>query len=220
MTNETNTTPTGKKPMNVATLDGIVNTPVRSWNIDGLPELTMGLFLFCWGGAIVAQGLWPSSTTAFLATWMPMMVALVGMTAGRLVLAALKRRLTDPRVGYVKQRSRPTAAFLGALIAAAVASVLLFTGHFGQTAIISPAGIGVVLALGLSLIARQQRAPRFAVFGGIALVAGIALNLCAVDPNVGIGIVQLIVGILGLMSGALVLRRMLCTAPAVHEGDL
>jgi hypothetical protein len=94
----------------------IERRPLKHWNVDGLPELLMGVGWLVVGG-VFALG--PSRGGLF---WLPVVVVLV---SAKWWLRKLKERVTYPRAGYVQPRTGPRKAARVAIAASLVAAMIM-----------------------------------------------------------------------------------------------
>ena len=152
----------------------------RYWNVDGLPELMMGLVWIVWGAAwLLGQGLPRGSVSNIYWTLTPLLLVVTGLAA---VWATkkLKSRITFPRTGYVewKPPSRPRqlgGAGSAALIACVVVVLLTKSRTEGWEHLAAPL-VGAVIAVGLAIAAVVQRAPYLMIIAGASVVFGFALG--------------------------------------------
>jgi hypothetical protein len=160
-------------------LDDVARRPVQYWNVDGLPELMMGLLWMVWGGAWLFGETLPHdwSRTAY---WLvvPALLALSPLAVHRAV-RALKLRLTFPRTGYVdwnapSRSARLVGAAVAVLVAAALAVLILTTGPRQPQA--TTVILGVMLSLGFLAVSLRQRAPHFLALAGVAAALGLAIG--------------------------------------------
>jgi hypothetical protein len=165
-----------------AELRDFESRPRRYWNIDGIPELVMGLVWIVWGLALVVGETLPRGSAAAAYYWMcvPAILVLSGVAATWLT-RRLKARLTDPRTGYVELRQPGRGVHaLTALIAIAAAAVLaglVVSGRAtGAEHMASPA-VGVILSLAFVAASVRQKAPSFLALAGVALALGVAFAI-------------------------------------------
>ena len=160
-------------------LDDIARRPERYWNIDGLPELMIGLLWVVWGGAwLVGQALpydW-RRTTYWLVV--PPTLAVAGM-AMAWATQRLKERVTFPRTGYVvwMEPDRRTRLRVGATVLAVAGILALFilTKETQSIETSTPAVVTVILSLSFVVAGVRQRAPHFLALGGVAVALAIAI---------------------------------------------
>ena len=152
--------------------------PVRSWNVDGLAELVLGVAWMLWGGAwLVGQTL--PRDWKWTAYWLlvPPTLALSTAAIGP-VTRKLKQRLTFPRTGYVewnapRQSSRWVTAAAILISAIALAAVLVSTKRATPLEQRLPPIMGVVLSLAFAALSVRQRAPHLLALAA----AGVAVTL-------------------------------------------
>lgn len=164
--------------MQYPNLDDIGRRPQQYWNVDGLPEVVMGLLWMLWGGAWLFGETLPHDWRWNL-YWMftPLVLVLTGCAA---VWATkwLKARYTFPRTGYVdwKEPSRATRLAAGglALVTAMILVTILRAG--GDARQHTAPVLGVILSLAFVVASIRQRAPHLLALAGVALALGVALG--------------------------------------------
>ena len=168
------------EPMN---LDDLARRPQRYWDVDGLPEVTMGLLWMAWGGAWLFGESLPHDQWAYKLYWSLTPALLAG--GGFLAVWATKRlkaRFTFPRAGYVAWKEPSRLANLGAAAVAILVSVVVVVAIARADA---PAGhnaapvLGVILSLGFVVASLRQRAPHYLALAGVAIALGLALGTTA-----------------------------------------
>ena len=161
-------------------LGDLARRPARYWNVDGLPELMMGLLWIAWGGAWIVGQQVPHDWR-WTAYWLlvPPALALGGFGANW-ATRRLKARVTFPRTGYVEWKAPGRGTRLGAAalaIAAAVAlAVMVLTSDARPAGTMATPIIAVILSLGFVVISVRQRTPHYLALGGSALALGLALG--------------------------------------------
>jgi hypothetical protein len=160
-------------------LDDIARRPQKYWDVDGLPELMMGLLWMLWGGAWLLGEALPHDWRAN-AFWtaVPALLALSGVAA-IWATKRLKQRLTFPRTGYVdwKEPSR-SARLMAAAVALATAMVLAAVATNRDTRVEHAAAplLGAILSLAFVVASLRQRAPHYLALAGVALALGLAFG--------------------------------------------
>jgi MFS family permease len=160
-------------------LDEITRRPQKYWNVDGLPELMMGVLWMLWGGAwLFGQTLphdwrWNAYWTAA-----PALLALSGFAA---VWATkrLKARLTFPRAGYVEWKEPSRAANLSAAAVAMITAMVLaaaVVANDGATERLAAPILGVILSLAFVVASLRQRAPHYLALAAVAVALGLAVG--------------------------------------------
>jgi hypothetical protein len=159
-------------------LDDIERRPRQYWNVDGLPELIMGLLWMLWGGAWLFGETLPHDWRWNL-YWMftPLVLVVTGVAA---VWATkwLKARYTFPRTGYVDwkapdRKTRLTAGGIALLTAMLLVAIIRRGGTAGQH---TPLILGVILSLAFVVASLRQRAPHLLALAGVALALGVAFG--------------------------------------------
>jgi hypothetical protein len=161
-----------------AELRDLADRPRRYWNVDGIPELMMGLVWIIWGGALILGESIPRGSF-FGLYWLvvPAVLVLSGF-ASNWAVRKLKERLTYPRTGYIEYhdpggRVRILTALV-AIVSAAVMAALLITARAAGAEHTAAPAIGVILSLALLVASVRQRAPHFLALAGVALTLGLA----------------------------------------------
>jgi hypothetical protein len=155
-------------------LNEVARRPYRYWNIDGLPECTMGGVWILWGAAMIIGNSLPKGSLS-TGYWMavPLLLVASGLAMNR-VTHWLKARITFPRTGYVRMLEPSRAVrFVSHAIAALSAgalSALVVTGRASQWESVVPAGTAIVIAVALATAAVRSRAPHLLWLSGFSLV--------------------------------------------------
>lgn len=152
----------------------------KYWNVDGLPELLMGLLWMLWGGCWLFGQSLPRGA-AWNVYWMftPALLALSGV-ASVWATKKLKTRITFPRTGYVEwkgptQGQRFTAAAVAMATASLLVALIVKSRTEGLEHLAAP-GLGVLLSLGFVVASLSQKAPHLLALAGVALILGLALG--------------------------------------------
>jgi len=159
-------------------LNDIARRPSRYWNLDGLPELMLGLLWMVWGSAwLFGQTLprdWRWNTYWLL---VPAMLAafVIGMNW---LIRSLKERITFPRAGYVawKEPDRRTSMAFGAAIVGAAMILAVVVLNRRPVEMRTPAVLSVILSLAVLAVGVKQRTPRHIALGGVLLVLALAIG--------------------------------------------
>ncbi len=162
-------------------LTDIARRPQRYWNVDGLPELMMGLLWIVWGGAWLLGERIPRGGV-YNAFWMfvPALLALSGFAVAW-ATRALKARITFPRAGYVAwqpptRSARVGAAAVSLVTAMILAATVIKTRNHAPTSDLAAPILGVILSLAFLIAAVSQHAPHYLALAGVAVALGIALG--------------------------------------------
>jgi hypothetical protein len=185
-------------------LSEIERRATKSWTVDGLPELTMGLLWILWGASWLLGESLPHGA-AWNIFWMltPALLALSGV-ASIWATKTLKTRITFPRTGYVEWKQptrgqRLTAAAVALVTAALLTALLVGARARGIERVVPPA-MGVLLSLAFVVASLTQRAPHLLALAGVALMLGLAfgaLNAAWQATNwmlIGLGVAMFISG--------------------------
>jgi len=161
-------------------LDDLARRPVRYWNVDGLPELMVGLLWIVWGGAWILGQQVPRDWR-WAAYWLLMPAVLAaGGFAANWATRRLKERVTFPRTGYVEWKAPDRGTRIGAaavaLLAALALVVMVLTGDPRPAGQMATPVIAVMLGLGFVVLSVRQHAPYYLALGAVVLALGIALG--------------------------------------------
>ncbi len=208
-------------------IEKIEKRTFQSFYDDGLGEITLGLFLFLFGGVLFAQTVVREKSAIYQALGLLsiIMVLSAGLLTGRIV-SFLKRRITYPRTGYVafKKREQSPKRRAAAMIVAAIigASVAALYGLSPSVNALFPAVNGLLFAVAVFFFALKVGLTRFYVLAAVSAVIGIALAAAGIGEIKGIGFFYMLFGIAIAISGlaALIvyLRRSPKPATAGSEG--
>lgn len=189
------------EPVNLSEIE---RRPAKYWNIDGLPELMMGLVWIVWGGSwLFGQSLQRGALWNVFWMFTPALLALSSV-ASVWATKRLKARITFPRAGYVEwkeptRRQRLVAAAVAMIVAALLAAMIIRARVHGMGQV-APLAFGVLLSLGLVVASLTQRAPHMLALAAVALALGLALaglNLGWESTNwmlIGLGIATVLSG--------------------------
>jgi hypothetical protein len=185
-------------------LSEIERRPAKYWNVDGLPELMMGLLWIVWGGSwLFGQSLQRGPFWNIYWMFTPALLTFTGV-ASIWATKKLKARITFPRAGYVEwnepTRAQRLAAAAVAVVVAALAAALIMKSRVRGVEQVAPLAFGVLLSLSLVVASLSQRAPHMLALAGVALALGLALaalNLGWESTNwmlIGLGIATALSG--------------------------
>jgi len=161
-------------------LDDLARRPVRSWNVDGLPELMLGLLWIVWGGAWLLGQQVPRDWR-WAAYWLLVPPALAAAAyAVNGLTRRLKARVTFPRTGYVEWKAPGPRTRIGAaaiaIVAALALAVMVLTGDARPAGQMASPVVAVILSLGFVVVSVRQHAPHYLALGGLVLALGLALG--------------------------------------------
>ncbi len=135
--------------MNPVNLSEIERRPLRHWNVDGLPELLMGLLWLLWGSLwLLGDALSEGSGRRTYWTIVPIVVVLLALAAKR-ILRGVKARVTYPRAGYAEARTAGWRAAIAVLAVALLGAILVLSGLQSPRA---GSAIPVVVSLSIAAI--------------------------------------------------------------------
>jgi len=160
-------------------LNDIARRPSRYWNLDGLPELMLGLLWMVWGSAWLFGPTLPHAWRN--AYWLIVPAALAALTlAMNRLTRSLKERITFPRAGYVawKEPGRRMSMLIGAVIVGVAALLAIVVLNAAEQPIEqrAPAVLSVILGLAVLAVGVKQRTPRHIALGGVLLVLALAIG--------------------------------------------
>jgi hypothetical protein len=161
-------------------LADLARRPAQYWNIDGLPELMVGVLWMVWGGAWLIGQTVPHDWR-WNAYWLivPPTLALSAVAA-TWATRRLKERVTFPRAGYVawNQPDRRTRFLVAAtvVVAASALALLVLTNHTRSVEQTMPAVISVILSLSFVAAGLKQRAPHHLGLAAVAVALGLAVG--------------------------------------------
>jgi len=197
----------------------IERRPLRYWNVDGLPELWMGVLWLMTGGLWLVGSSLPKGLFHSAFWIMTGIVVPVAALACQWALLKLKERLTYPRAGYVCERQPGLLAWFGlaAVILAMVAFILAAFGSSDSKRLM-PLIFGIAIAGGFIVSIRRLRATWLNWFALAPLSLG-AYSYWRELGVVGFDWLFIVIGTVCTISGALRLRRFLRENPKAVETE-
>ena len=180
----------------------------RAHTRDGLPEIAMGLSFLAASGLIYAQVVLPRQSVGFKAAVLAFSLGLPLTIFTPTVLRWARRRYLMARVGYVEPYPVGRKAIVRGVLGALVFAGVLFgvVPRMAQPDRWLLAGTGL---LGGALLAWCGRLPRFVIGGVLMAAVGLLVAFSGVDLQAGFAILFGSLGVLGLVSGGIVLARFL-----------
>lgn len=179
----------------------------RAHNLDGLPEIAVGLYFLLASGLIYATVALPGKSIGFTLAVLALSLLLPVVGFGSpWAVRWVRRRYLVERVGYVQHKpiGRRQAGF-GIVVAALMALAL-----FGAVPRLSQpdrwllAGTGL---LGGALMAWCGRLPRFVVGGAVTAAVGVFVAFAGVSLRIGFTTLFGFQGLAILVSGSVVFLR-------------
>ncbi|MBI5281125.1 MAG: hypothetical protein HY858_05530 [Candidatus Solibacter usitatus] len=161
-------------------LSDLQSRPLRYWNIDGLPELMMGLVWILWGGAfLLGESLPKGGAHNFYWMLVPAILCLSGV-ASNWAVKRLKQRITYPRTGFVEMKppsraARLAAAAVAVVCAMALAALVVRARANEVQTMISPI-VGVLVSLAFLVASVRLKAPHYLALAGVSLALGLAFG--------------------------------------------
>jgi hypothetical protein len=204
-------------------LKEIERKPRQYWNVDGLPDLMMGVLWIVWGMAFLLPDLLPPGGWLQY-YWMAVMpVLVVGGVVANWAIKKLKQRLTFPRTGYVDwPEPAPASKVLASLLAAAVAAgvVLLAIRSNAQPMkdLVAP-GLALLVALGFLISALRLKLPHYFWMAAAALLLALIIARAHLDLSKGIICLFLSLGVLSTLMGIVRLQAYRRNNPLQQEGE-
>jgi peptidoglycan/LPS O-acetylase OafA/YrhL len=192
---------------NLAEIEG---RPARSWSVDGLQELILGVLWMMWGGSWLLGQLLPKNWMwGVYWTVVPVLLAFSGF-AGNWAVKRLKERITFPRTGYVELKEPSRAVRLGTaavaiLVSGALAAMIVRSEGKGVEHMITPV-VGVILSLSFLVASVKQKAPHYLVLAGVALALGIAFGALRTGWE-SLNWMFVVLGVIAAISGGIRLSR-------------
>jgi hypothetical protein len=152
----------------------------RFWNVDGLHEIGIAVIF-----GLTAVWVWSSDLADLPKVWKGVfssafpLILLAAMFGEKWVVERVRRRLTAPRVGFVKLRPPSMQMRVGSGIAGAVVAALV-----AVMAVREPSGwerwlgaaLGLMMGASLTAMGWKGRTPRFYAVGAVLVVAGAWLS--------------------------------------------
>jgi multisubunit Na+/H+ antiporter MnhG subunit len=109
-------------------LKEIERRPLKHWNVDGLPELLIGVIWLVSGGLWLAGDLLPDGAASNVYRVVTPILMVGAAFLGKWMVFKLKRRITYPRVGYVRAKGPGKREFVGLLLLVlGLAAAVIFT---------------------------------------------------------------------------------------------
>ncbi len=189
---------------------------------DGLTEIVLGVILVLFGGHFIGTAIFRerSPIRGFLDVSSVLIICCAGFLVGR-IIRFLKFRITYPRTGYVSYKKkelspqrRRAAMAISAFIAAATATLLARSPSFRTW---MPALNGILLGVGVYLIARRTEVARFYFLAAASVVIGFGMALAGFDDFKGLGLYYALFGAAMIVSGAVTFIVYLRRSRAPHE---
>lgn len=208
--------------MEMKQLNDTMQRPSRYWNIDGLPEVGIGVVWVLTSALCLLPVYIPERWRAFPAVAMMIVIPLATMMLGRMV-KSLKRRTTAPRTGYVEPRkpsgrTRLLAGAVGLAIAAGMAFLVTARGASNFELYMTPL-LGLITGGAFFVMGIKQGEPRLCGVGVFSGVLGILVALPGWSVELTLGSYFGILGLALLISGSRRLRSFLRENPvAAREG--
>jgi hypothetical protein len=199
--------------MDQPNLNEIERRPLKHWNVDGMPELLMGLIWLLMGGSYV---LGPSHG-AFRGV--APLVVLAAILWAKWFLKKLKERITYPRVGYVRPLTGMQRQAWSVIAAALlVATIVLVRARSWSGDQRSSMAVGLILAVGFAFLAWRQGTPHMLWYAA----ATPALYVCYYAARGGVLPLEwmfLLLGAICTVGGAIRLGRFLRGNPKQVETE-
>jgi hypothetical protein len=207
--------------MQTSWLKDIARRPRSYWNIDGLPELGVGVLWLVWGGYFLSREAVPRGGVYQVYRNMGLLLV-VGFCLGmNWALKRLKERITFPRTGYMTLRppsraQRLVTMLLGAAVAVGMVVLVRRGGVFWETW----AGplMGLLLAFALLAVGICQRLRSMLVLALLAVPCGFLGRALAPGWG-GMNWLFVLLGAAATVAGAVRLRGFLRRNPLPREAE-
>jgi hypothetical protein len=179
---------------------------VRYWNVDGLPELYVGLSWLTVPLYLYSENRLPKGSLwhALLIVSGTLAIMILPLAGSLWLLPALKRRITWPRTGYVAVQKPKSKPYWAPLLFLPLVSALLFVP---ATTILPLTGL--LSGASAAFLGRSASGRCAYVFGGLICALSIALGLAGVAIATGMGLLFGTAGAITVLSGGWTLRRYL-----------
>ncbi|HZD58809.1 MAG TPA: hypothetical protein VE136_18905, partial [Anaerolineales bacterium] len=201
-------------------IDQAIRRTQQYWSIDGIPELIFGgIFMLLGIYFLIQAALPPDSLFSGLFSMAFVFIVLGGVFLARRLIDSLKTRLTYPRTGYVAyKRSRGKDCWIAGAFAVVIAGVVsaFFILSPSYMAWI-PGVTGILLSGFLVVIGYRLALWRFYGLAAISLMLGVGISLSRISNDPGLAIFYGVMGLAGIISGALTLRDYLQNNPPAQE---
>ncbi len=195
----------------------------RYWFSDGIAEISVGGIFVLLGLYFGVQGYFGVGSLVTVILQVSMVVIMIGGVLGaRKLVNTLKTRITYPRTGYVEYHTNDKASnqrrylVMGMALIAAVALIALINFIRGVDSMVLATGI-IVGAVFIVLRGKSSGVTRFYYLGGFSLILGVGLSFDNLSQAYNLALFNGLLGIVILISGALVLSRYLKENPQPVE---
>ncbi len=195
----------------------------RYWFSDGIAEISVGGIFILLGLYFGVQGYFGEGSMLAVILQVSMVLIMIGGVLGaRRLVNNLKTRITYPRTGYVeyhagdKTSNRQRYITMGLALIGAVALIALINFIRGVDSMVLATGI-IVGAVFIVLRGKSSGVTRFYYLGGFSLMLGVGLSFDNLSQAYNLALFNGLLGIVILVSGALVLSRYLKENPQPVE---
>jgi hypothetical protein len=197
----------------------------RYWYADGIAELATGGMFVMLGLYFGVQGYFGEASTVSVILQVSLILLAIGGVFGvRWLVNILKARVTYPRTGYVEYRVNERGAkrrryvVIAVAMLVAIASIILADTIRGLDSTVLATGllVGVIF---ITLQGQSSGLKRFYALGGLAILLGIVLAFSKLPQAYILALFYGLLGVVILVSGALVLRRYLDENPLPSENN-
>lgn len=201
-------------------LDDMAKRPYRYFYVDGLVEAATGLLFLAIGLVLLGwinldRGSWVQITAVIA---LPLVI-IGGTFAIKHIVGSLKERITYQRTGYVAYRADEPGNgrwfVLG--VATVLIAVMFFLPDWLNT---MPAIQGALLGIILASIGYRVAVTRFYIFGGLALIIGVATAYLVRDEILGSMITFAITGAAMFLLGLIVFLNYLRQHPQANQEEM
>ena len=190
-------------------LQEIERRPLKHWNVDGLPELLIGVIWIVYGGLWLAGDLLPEGGASNVYRVVTPVLMVGAALCCKWLLIRIKRKITYPRVGYVRARGPGKREFVGLLLLVlGLAAAVIFTPRPLGASTLAPLILASVISLALVVVAWRMQDWRLLWL----VLAPVALALYARSARMGVAPWKwmfVFFGVICAAAGASRLRRFL-----------
>ena len=211
--------------MNTKDMKQVEQRVKRYWYSDGIAELTTGGMFTLLALFFGVQGIFEKRTPLNVILQVSFAVVMIaGLTGLGLLVKTLKSRLTYPRTGYVEYRANDLEAkqrrklFISVAAIIAVSSIVLvdFLQEFDSMLMATGVLVGVIF---IALRGKSSGLQRFYWLGWLAILLGAVLAFSNLPQIYNLALFYGVLGLIILISGAIVLRRYLAENPTPTEDE-
>jgi hypothetical protein len=207
--------------MDQGELKDIEQRQPKYWSMDGLPQLVTGVGWLLWGGVYLI-GVSLLEGRAYLVYWAiaTCLLGLWGFAVPR-ALGKLKEMVTYPRSGYARVTLQGRSSAQVALVCAAIVGFILLDLFFFKRKIdlhgFGPFLVGGLIALAIAAQSKRPWSKDAALWVYVLWLAILLQFRCKITNDAPVYWTLVCMGLIGIVFGALRLRRFLRENPKAAE---